>query len=329
MVATELHCVQKEHLRINEFDFIKGVAILFVIAHHFLGVYQAEKESYLCFHVGQAVALFLLVSLVIRYKKYENNTSFSFSSFKKELKVIFVPYVLAQIFLILVILLTHIPNPGLKEYIALLGIGWGAYYPFVFFQMMLLAPFIFKLLRTNFLKTCVILLIIHIGIDVICSFLNVPEFVYRAICARYLFLFAIAYILYDNECFVKYKSLLIFFALLGLIWLFYNTQLEYDFGLYHSLSFLGAKFPRDFVTLFVFMFLWKLYKISPYPFSNILVKCGRNSWHIFIVQMIFFPTFSGIIKNIPLNACVAFVGVLIAAIIWKYFILKLAYKIIG
>ncbi len=42
MVATELHCVQKEHLRINEFDFIKGVAILFVIAHHFLSVYQIE-----------------------------------------------------------------------------------------------------------------------------------------------------------------------------------------------------------------------------------------------------------------------------------------------
>lgn len=109
MIAIKPYCTvhKKNALRINEFDFIKGVAILAVITHHFLCVYQAEKVSYLYFHVGQAVALFLLVSLVIRYKKYEKDSIFSFYSFKKELKTIFIPYILAQIFLILVTLLTH------------------------------------------------------------------------------------------------------------------------------------------------------------------------------------------------------------------------------
>lgn len=328
MVGIESHSTQKECLRINEFDFIKGVAILAVITHHFLCVYQAEKVSYLYFHVGQAVALFLLVSLVIRYKKYENDTSFRLYSFKKEQKAIFLPYILAQIFLILVTLFTH-TNPGIREYIASLGIGWGSYYPFIFFQMMLIAPFVFKLLKANFMKTCVLLLVVHVGIEVTCVFFNVPQFAYCAICTRYLFLFAIAYVLYDRRCFIKYKLLLISLALLSLIWLFFNVQLEYNFGMYHSLAFCGAKFPRDFITLFVFVFLWKLYKLLPPFCSHILIVCGRNSWHIFIIQMVFFPTFSSVIKSIPINACIAFVGVLIAAVIWKRYILKFAYKIIG
>ena len=64
------------YTRVNEYDFIKGIAILSVITHHLLLTFQLEKTSFLQFHVGQAVPLFLLVSILLRFRKLDQKFSF-------------------------------------------------------------------------------------------------------------------------------------------------------------------------------------------------------------------------------------------------------------
>ncbi len=131
--------------RIINYDFIKGVAIIFVILLHLFSAYSV-LPPHVAYHIGNAVPLFLITTTLLRYKKLEKSGMNGYwSSIKKELLTIFIPFLFAQ--LILVILFR--PDP--ISFITTFGIGMGAYYPFIHAQIIILVPTAYKILNRNFI----------------------------------------------------------------------------------------------------------------------------------------------------------------------------------
>ena len=286
-----------EQHRILQYDYIKGIAILCVIIHHWIVLYPGmDKLVFLHFHVGQAVPLFLLVSIVMRYKKFSNIGKINHSHTWKEVKRLFKPFLLIQ-FLLIIAFTIKTGNIPIGSFIKQGGFGWGAYYPTLFFQIIVITPFMYKLLDKNFIKGGVFILFAHILTEVFFNILGLPQFVYRLICTRYLFLFVIAYMIYKPQYIKRYQLYLLVACIIGFIYIYYSAQLGYDFGLYPSTSFRAARFPRDIVTLLLFFMLWKVYKFTPPNLLKLINNIGKHSYNIFLFQMTFFPLFSYTLKE--------------------------------
>ena len=58
--------------RIINYDFIKGVAIIFVILLHLFSAYSV-LPPHVAYHIGNAVPLFLITTTLLRYKKLEKS----------------------------------------------------------------------------------------------------------------------------------------------------------------------------------------------------------------------------------------------------------------
>ena len=124
--------------RVANYDFIKGISIIFVILNHILTKY-AYLPPHTIFTVQIAVPLFLIITILLRYKKLEKiNQKQYYQSIKKEILTVFIPFILVTLFLIIAL------RPSLRQTILTLGPGWGGYYPFIYAQMILLAPFVFN-----------------------------------------------------------------------------------------------------------------------------------------------------------------------------------------
>lgn len=133
--------------KIAEYDYIKGIAILSVILLHTVST-QFLFDSYAFFHIWQAVPLFILVSYILVFSKLDRRgdlcTYYSKQSIFKIVKRIALPYILFQCLISILSLLRY---GTWNIYGLILGSGLGAYYPFIYIQLWLTAPFLFYLLN--------------------------------------------------------------------------------------------------------------------------------------------------------------------------------------
>lgn len=133
--------------KIAEYDFVKGIAILFVILLHTVS-HQFLFDSYAYFHIWQAVPLFILISYTLMFSKFEKKNNlhdyYSKQSIFKVLKRIVLPYILFQC---LIFILSFLRYGTWNIYGLILGSGPGAYYPFIYIQLWLTAPFLGYLLN--------------------------------------------------------------------------------------------------------------------------------------------------------------------------------------
>ena len=132
----------------NRFEFIKGLAVTFVILLHTI----SDKGLHLIghnFHIGQAVPLFILVTFIVSFMSLEKRESnecsywYSKSRFWTMIKKICVPYYLMQVSL------WAIQSAWHRELIpfGISGQGPGSYYPWVYLQFWLTMPLFFLILR--------------------------------------------------------------------------------------------------------------------------------------------------------------------------------------
>ena len=294
--------------RIANYDFIKGTSIIFVILHHILA-----KCAYLPLHtiftIQNAVPLFLLTTLLLRYEKLDKaNFKQYYISFKKEIINVFIPFVLATSLLIIVF------RPSLTRIIQTFGPGVGGYYPFIHVQMILLAPFVFKQLKRNFVLSAVSVLAFCIVTEIIFTKLSISVWIYRVLFTRYCFLYVIAFLLYEKELISKYRTILIVSTILGAIFIYHNVYNGVN-AFFYPEDWIGSRFPRDFVSLSWFIFLYKLSDYTPLRLKNIIVYIGEKSYDIFIIQLMYF-CFMLPVGNLPFAIIVSFLLIFICSYPW-------------
>lgn len=283
----------------KEIDCIKGIAIVMVIVFHSIISYSLQVFSIL--HIEQAVPLFLIITAYLTFYRIKINGSKGYyapSNIIKLIKRIFIPYFIFQLLIISVSVLKKDFN-----WISSIlngGNGMGSYYPWLYFQYWLLLPLIYTLLTKNIKWGGVILIVVSAIIELIFSFLstatvnnNIFDQIWRLFVGRYIFIGYIAYLLLEIKVVKKYYYILVLlsfifcivhrYQLIDLSPWFYKTK---------SFAWNGVHWPMYFYTGAVFLILQKNLLLLPPVFKNILEWFGKNSWEIFLSQMLYFTIFS-------------------------------------
>ena len=129
-------------------DFVKGVAILFVILLHNM----PNESIYSIAYIGQAVPLFLLVSSYLTYGGFQRkgfNGYFSARNVKKMLDRVFLPFFLLIFSQCAIFYLLKGGVDWQRLYMQG-GFGPGSYYPWIYLQCWLILPFVIFLINANF-----------------------------------------------------------------------------------------------------------------------------------------------------------------------------------
>lgn len=268
--------------RIATYDFIKGGAILSVILHHAICMWMPSLSLLIPFVLGHAVPLFLLTTIVLTYQKYEHNPDATINHARLFRKIL-LPFLFAQVAILPMTWLTT--GITFTDLLKCFGVGMGTYYILVYLQILFLAKSVFSLLKWNFWAATVILLAAHIGCDLLFRSVGLPEWAYRLLCTRYLFLFVVGYLFAAN----RLSNKLLTFVILGGVMQALTVFGLFDFDIYPSEGFVTNKFYRDFISLAFFVLLWKCYPKVPKFIDKSICFCGRHSYALFIAQMIFFP----------------------------------------
>ena len=247
--------------RIENYDFIKGIAILFVILHHVLMVY-AELPLHTVFTIKNAVPLFIIVTILLRYKKLEHSSlSQYWRTIVNELLKVFLPFCIS-----LILLFAYI-HPNFIQIIKF-QIGWGSYYPLVYAQLIIMAPIAYKVCKKNITQGTLLILSFCIVTEILFSYLDIPLWFYRLLFTRYAFLYVISYLLLEKQILSKYKGLMILFAILGGIFIYVHCY--FNVNLFFYPGWIGSKFPRDFISLVWFIILFKLCDILHYKIKKVI-----------------------------------------------------------
>lgn len=191
----------------------------------------------------------------------------------------------------------------LKTGIAAGGYGPGSYYPWIYLQMTILIPLMRPICeRMSKWNSLVVLILISVVLELVCSLIYLPDYVYRLLCIRYVFLVWLGWIWVKEGISFNYftvaASLL---SLLAIVYFDYcSNQFEpwfYDTGwaTHKWICYFWASFA--FTTI-----LYELYKIVKK--SDLLKKyimiIASASYEIFLVQMAYYAL-------VPYS-CLSFIG---------------------
>ena len=124
--------------------------------------------------------------------------------------------------------------------------------------------------------------------EILCSIINMPEFIYRLSFIRYIFLIYLGYIWAEKGIIINKKT--IFLSIISIIFISYFNFFDYDlepifftsgWKIFHWICYF---YPA---TILVF-FIKKLYDALPQRYIDFINKCGKYSYEIFLWQMFVF-----------------------------------------
>ena len=186
-------------------DFIKAYAIVCVLIGHTLPV------TYLGYGLwaGMQVPLFILIQTFHFYKKEGTRLNI-----KKLIQRVLLPFVIIGIleFFALCFINTDCKYKQLvlKGLLNGGGYGPGSYFPVIYIQIALFLPcFRFLINRLNRLQLTCFFLIIAEGMEVLCSLIEMPEWLYRLLAIRYLCLILLGWFWVKNGITLNRKMIIL------------------------------------------------------------------------------------------------------------------------
>lgn len=284
--------------RFNYIDFLKGVAIIFVILTHTMNP-DTLVQLHAAFHIWQAVPVFIAVTFYLNFSKLDKmsvncverkcivNQYYSKKNFARLFKKIILPWMIVVLIeLILVYIYSIYTSSGelMTTFINRGGIGPGAYYFYIYMQFWVLMPFIYLLqsIHKRPMFGVILMFIINAILNIACNYSEVNPEAWRCLFVRYLFLSCISYI------WLRYDNLNVWLLIaLSCVSVAYWYLFDSSFGmLTYSESWAEFNWPAYFYTLLFIKLLGGIYTcIANFKFTEKICFLGRNSWYIFLLQM--------------------------------------------
>lgn len=298
----------------HQIDFIKTMAITAVILLHSLPAYVL-LDIYSPFHISQAIPVFIMVSGIVWYLSFNKTTnhmlkdSYTPAYFKQKIRRFIVPFLVIYIIDVVYIIVVNfaITTQGLIRILTfqLPSGGPGSYYTSLIFQIMLISPIIFYYYQKKPNLTLIVLVGIDLCFELIAPML--PYWIYYISSLRYLAAFALGIYLSTTLCtktsFYKTKGFIILFFLaiasFVYILIFMRQPTPFFRPEWETQNLLSFFYPAFIVAIILLI----------YPLFRRLSNVGRNlnvigkaSYHIFLVQLIYF--------GVGLNGIFLFTGIL-------------------
>lgn len=316
------------------FDFLKGIAILFVLLLHAIPKDILYQVGFL-YHIGQAVPIFILIQgfhSMRKFEYFEWRSYYGSKSINILLKRIIIPFVAVQLIAILLLAFTN--NLNIISLIKGGGYGPGSYYPYIYIQAWLILPFIRSVIQKYTpLKALVIGIFISLLFEIICIVSDIPLYIYRILIFRYIFL------LFLGCYFFKHKMSPIFYILsvISIIFIYFDSthalncfRIFYNgWNGYHWIMYF---YTISFVSVLIFVF-----KKLKRNFTAPICYIGKCSYEIFLMQMLCFGFIKYISEfsiailpflpnSIYLNSIIVLIGIFLSimlGLILRYFTKKI------
>lgn len=203
-------------------DFMKGLCIISVVLTHSIP-YEWQQAIGFPLWGAQAVPIFLIIQS-FHYLKREQLPSINW---RKIIKRIIFPFVLVQTVMISVIIVRYLLGSGvlstpLKTLFYSGGNGPGSYYFWIYLQFAFILLPIFGKLQNKFHHKSWVWLILFALVsevlEIVCSFTNITQGLYRLLAIRYVFLIYGGYVWAQNEIRINWKTIsLSIFSLIAIM----------------------------------------------------------------------------------------------------------------
>ena len=241
--------------------------------------------------IDQAVPIFLLIQTFHAYK----HQIVRYPTIIKLWKRIILPFFIIQMLFIIYYYVHSIYKESdfivsMLNLLASGGKGQGSYYIWVYIQMAIALPLFQHLVR----RRCALVFFIGLSIasEIICSLFKMPEYIYRLVFIRYLFIIYLGYLwARDGIVMTSRTMILSIISIIAIIVLYYLHLANPDF------SFQPLIFNTDWTIFhwFTYFLPWSLLPFAfiqiNHRYSNTIVNkvillIGKRSYEIFLFQML-------------------------------------------
>jgi len=282
-------------------DFLKGCAILFVIFIHSIPI-SLQYSAYTFFYFGQAVPIFFLISGRLGYMLWETRDKKEvwMGSFRRIFKKIIIPllFIIFLEGLYLLMSQNYSIYSLLKDFVVSGGWGPGSYFPWVYLQLIIILPLlnIFCNSRLSDMTKILSVFMISLLLEFISFKLMVPEWLYRLLFFRYLFVFYLG-IWWGKRGELKISYTLIFLAILSFFYIYADRYVGNVLSPLVYPAWQGSHAPAYFWSIVLVLILFKLANLD-FLLKKTISKLGKASYHIFLIQMVYFLILGSFITNI-------------------------------
>lgn len=296
--------------RIELLDYLKAVCVLMVIITHY--DWTDKSSPVFTMLINMAVPVFMIISgynfAMSNAKKAEGKLSkmYSWEILKPKLVRFLVPYLLVCIIEI-PLRLAYGRDAGLARTFLEGGYGPGSYYVPVMMQLLLVFPIIYILIAKNAKLGIFLVGSVNLLFEVAVRVFEIEKHDYRLSVGRYLLLVALGCYLYlypkDR---IKNWQLATMFVI-GVAYIVAVFELKYKLPLFRYWKTTAMPVAFYIFPIIVVLFRKFYYSTIPGSIGRLLTWIGQASYHIFLVQMVYFHfDFGGSIMQAPWYIAVPF-----------------------
>ncbi len=263
-------------------DFLKAYSIICVVIAHIL---PAEIYMYILFQVwgDMQVPMFVLIQVFHAYKK-GLKPKLNWSSI---LKRIILPFVAIQA---VIIGFKALVGGGIlwTSFITGGGFGPGSYYIWIYLQISFLLVLLWPWFRRLSLNQALgFFLIISVGFEYIFSVIDCPDWLYRLLCVRYLFLIPLGMIWIEKGVELNWKTIVP--SVLSIIAVLFFVFTKYDLEpFFYNTGWATHRwicyFYIPYLLTYGLYIVWERTKVSPFV-EQTTKWLATRSYEIFLAQM--------------------------------------------
>lgn len=301
----------KKKQRIQFIDYLKAICVIMVIITHY--DWNEKTTPIFTMLINMAVPIFMIVSgynmAMSNLKKTDGRIKnmYGWKLLKPKLVRFLLPF-FAVCLIEIIILVIEGKHLDLFRIFVLGAYGPGSYYVPILLQMLILFPLIFILMRKSnhlgLLSATAANCIYEVAVRVS----GVDEYYYRLCIGRYILLIAFGCYLYLNPQKNWKKYQLVFMFMTGLAYIVAVFVFGYEPVLFEYWT--PTAMPIAFYIFPIVVFLFHNFYHSRIPgvIGDGLAYIGKSSYHIFLVQMVYYhfgmehifhaPTVVVVIENI-------------------------------
>lgn len=264
-------------------DFLKGLSILGVIWLHCMPLQNQMLGPLWC---KMSVSFFVLIQVFNTFR-YHNVT---FPNIRKLWRRIVLPMLVFTCILGFIQYEWGIVRHanGLWGMLKSGGYGPGCYYPWLYLQFAFLLPLVGYLYSHYPRRVGGAILIISIFMEIVCSYLQMPEWLWRILFFRYTLLVMLGYDIISNG--IRLTPGLFILSLLSILFILiaHYGDISIEPLLIHN-GWKVEHWPAYFYPAYLLLWIIRsVYDKIPESIKKMISEIGKASYEIFLCQMLFF-----------------------------------------
>ncbi len=282
---------EKKSTRIEFLDYLKAVCVIMVIITHY--DWNDKTSPFFTMLINMAVPVFMIISgynfAMSNQKKADGNLKkmYAWKMIKPKLIRFLVPFFTVCVIEIILLMeeQKHINPPR----IFLLGAyGPGSYYVPIMIQLLIIFPIIYKLVEKNAIMGLWLSAIVNLVYEIAIKCLQIDKYYYRLSIGRYLLLIAFGCYLYLHPEHRMTKKQLIGMFAAGMLYIVTVLWLDWDSIIFDYWT--PTAMPITFYIVPIVILLFRKFYHSKLPgkAGKLLTCIGQASYHIFLVQMVYY-----------------------------------------